>query len=218
MDEKEVQKQISEWVEYADKRVRDYESAKRKGNFEIECPYPEIIGLYEHINQILLQRGWNHHAAIYQEQIRFYKEKLEENKKLLEFEAKKAEKEKYFKELHKIQEVDTMELVLQSLDKEEELLNFEEKKQREKEEAEAIYRIIDTAEKLEREYELEKKKRRILMAECPYEKIIGIYKDAIKRFETIGWKKEIPYLIDSINHYNELIEKDKLLRDLAKRK
>ena len=98
------------------------------------------------------------------------------------------------------------------------LLNFEENKQREQEESDKIFNMIGLAGSLENEYEYEKKRRRILQAECPYEKIIEIYQEAINRFKNIGWNREIPHLIDSINHYKELIEKDKILRDLAKKK
>jgi hypothetical protein len=218
MEDKEFLDQISDRVEEANKKAREYEVAKNRGNFNLECPYPEIIGLYEYVKELFLERGWNNEVSKCTLQIESFQEKLEKDKKLREIEAQKAEKEKYFKELHKIQEVDTMELVLQSLDKEEELLNFEEKKKREKEESDEIFNIISNAQKLEKEYDLEKKRRRILQSVCPYEKIIEIYNEAIKRFKIIGWNKEIPYLVDSINHYNELIEKDKILRELAKKK
>ncbi len=218
MEEKEFLNQICQWIEYADKKAREYEAAKKQGNFKVQCPYPEIIGLYEYIKELLLKRGWKNETSHCITQIKTFQEKLEKDNELREIEAQKAEKEKFFEELHKVKEVDTMEQVLQSLDKEEELLNFEERKQKEKEESDEIFRIISVTGKLEKEYELEKKRRRILQVDCPYEKIIEIYKEAIIRFKSIGWNKEIPHLIDSINHYNELIEKDKILRDLAKKK
>lgn len=218
MEDKDFLNQISQWVEYADKKAREYKVARTKGNFKVECPYPEIIGLYEYIKKLLLERGWSNEASHCDIKIKSFQDKLKQDKNLREIEARKAEKEQYYKELHKIQEADTMQLVLQSLDKEEELLNFEEQKQREKEESDEIFNLMSGAEKLEREYESEKKRKRILQVECPYGKIIAIYNEAIERFKNIGWNREIPFLIDTIKHYNELTKKDKILRDLARKK
>ena len=51
---------------------------------------------------------------------------------------------------------------------------------------------------MEREYELEKKKGRILQVPRPYERIIEIYKDAITEFEKINWNSQTIHLINSI--------------------
>jgi len=59
---------------------------------------------------------------------------------------------------------------------------------------------------------------RILHLDCPYEKIIEIYKEVVKRFESIGWKEESSKLIDSIEYYNDKLEKDKRLREIEERK
>ena len=57
-----------------------------------------------------------------------------------------------------------------------------------------------------------------IMQTQKYGKIIAIYNEAIERFKNIGWNREIPFLIDTIKHYNELTKKDKILRDLARKK
>ena len=129
-----------------------------------------------------------------------------------------ADNEKEFEDLHKIKEADTMQAVLDSLDKEVELLDFTEKKEREEAEVDAIFELIDSAVKIEREYELEKKRGKILSVDCPYEKIIEIYEDAMRRFEKINWKEQSLHLNDSITFYNDKIEKDKILRELARKK
>ena len=78
--------------------------------------------------------------------------------------------------------------------------------------------MIDNAERMAKEYKKEIKKGRILHLDCPYEKIIEIYKEVVKRFESIGWKEESSKLFDSIEYYNNKREKDKRLREIEKRK
>jgi len=218
MEEFAFNKYISDMVNKAEKKAREYDLVKPEAKFEVECPYPGIIEGYEYIKKLLLDKKWNDQAAIYTQQIRFYQEKSEKDKKLRDIELQKAERDKKYKDLHKIQEIDSIEAVLRSLDKEEELINFEEKKEREIAKSEEIFNMINNAERMEKKYEQEKKKDRILQVDCPYEQIIEIYKEAIKKFESIGWKKESSNIINSIRYYKEKIEKDKILRELALKK
>ncbi len=69
-----------------------------------------------------------------------------------------------------------------------------------------------------KEYEKERKKGRILHLDCPYEKIIEIYKKAEKKLENIGWKEESSKLFDSIEYYNDKLKKDKRLREIEAKK
>jgi len=167
---------------------------------------------------MLIDHGWNEQAVIYNKQIKFYQEKLEKDKKLREFEAQKVQKQKEFKELHKIKEIDTIRAVIFSLNKEEETLDFEAKKKEKVEESEEIFNMISNAERIAKEYEQEIKMGSILHLDCPYEKIIEIYKEVKKRFENIGWKEESSKLIDSIKYYKEKLEKDKKLREIEEKK
>ncbi len=112
---------------------------------------------------------------IYNEQIKFYHEKLEKDKKLREIEAQKVQKQKEFEELHKINEIDTIKAVILSLNKEEEILNFEENKKEKHEESKEIFNMISNAERIAKKYEQEIKRVSILHLDCPYEKIIEIY-------------------------------------------
>ena len=57
-----------------------------------------------------------------------------------------------------------------------------------------------------------------LHLDCPYERIIEIYKEVKKRFESIGWKEESSKLIDSIRYYKEKLEKDNKLREIEEKK
>ena len=155
---------------------------------------------------------------IYNEQIKFYHEKLEKDKKLREIEAQKVQKQKEFEELLKINEIDKIKAVILSLNKEEEILNFEEKKKEKVEEPKEIFNMISNAERIAKKYEQEIKRISILHLDCPYEKIIEIYKEVKKRFENIGLKEESSKLIDSIRYYKEKLEKDKKLREIEEKK
>jgi hypothetical protein len=217
MDEK-FENQIAQMIDNAEKMARDYELAIKKSKYEKKCPYPKIIKIYEDIRQMLIDYGWNEQAIIYNEQIKFYYEKLEKDKKLREIEAQKVQKQKEFEEFHKINEIDTIKAVIFSLTKEEEILNFEEKKKEKLEESKEIFNVISNAERIAKKYEQEIKRVSILHLDCPYEKIIEIYKEVKKRFENIGWKEESSKLIDSIRYYKEKLEKDKKLREIEEKK
>jgi len=78
--------------------------------------------------------------------------------------------------------------------------------------------MISNAERMAKEYEQEIKMSSIIHLDCPYEKIIEIYKEVKKRFENIGWKEESRKLINSIRYYNDKLEKDKRLREIEERK
>ncbi|MFX1322761.1 MAG: hypothetical protein ACFFAQ_14080 [Promethearchaeota archaeon] len=218
MDEKFESKVVIEVIDNVEKIARDYELAIKKHKFKIKCPYSEIINMYENIRQILIDYGWNEQAMIFNNQIKFYQEKLEKDKKLREIKSRIAKKKKETEVLYKIKEIDTLRAVILSLNKEEMILNFEEKKKRKLKQSEEIFNMIDNVERMAKEYEKEIKKGRILDLDCPYEKIIEIYKDVEKRFENIGWKEESSKLSDSIEYYNDKLEKDKILREFEKRK
>jgi len=218
MDEKFESKVVTEVIDNVEKIARDYELAIKKNKFKIKCPYLEVIKIYENIRQILIDYGWNEQAMIFNNQIKFYQEKLEKDKKLREIKSQIVKKKKEIEELYKIKEIDTLRAVILSFNKEEMILDFEEKKKRKLKQSEEIFNMIDNVEKMAKEYEKEIKKGRILDLDCPYEKIIEIYKEVEKRFESIGWKEEASKLFDSIEYYNDKLEKDKILREFEKRK
>ncbi len=218
MGEKFKSQVVAEMINNVEKIARDYELGIKKNKFEIKCPYPKIIQTYESIIQMLINYSWNEQAMIFNEQIKFYQEKLEKDKKLREIKVQKMQKWKEIEELYKIKEINTLRTVILSLNKEERILDFEEKKKEKLKESEEIFNMIDNAERMAKEYEKEIKKGRILYLDCPYEKLIEIYKEVVKRFESIGWKEESSKLIDSIRYYNDKLEKDKRLREIEERK
>ncbi|MFX1317294.1 MAG: hypothetical protein ACFE9T_15635 [Promethearchaeota archaeon] len=218
MGEKFESHLVAEMIDNVEKIARDYEIAIKENNFEIKCPYPEIIEIYENIMQTLIDFGWNEQAMIFNEQIKFYQEKLEKDKKLREIENQKLQKQKEFEEFYKIKEIDTIKAVLLSLNKEEMILDLEDKEKEKLKESEEIFNMISNAERMANEYEKEIKKGKILQLDCPYKKIIEIYKKAEKKFESIGWREEADNLFDSIEYYNDKLKKDKRLREIEAKK
>ncbi len=218
MGEKFRSQVVAEMINTVEKIARDYELANKKNKFEIKCPYPKIIKAYESIRQTLINYGWNEQTMIFNEQVKFYQEKLEKDKKLREIKVQKVRKRKEIEELYKTKEISTLRAVILSLNKEERILDFEEKKKEKLKESEEIFNMIDNAERIAKEYEKKIKKGRILHLDCPYEKIIEIYKEVVKRFEGIGWREESSKLVDSIEYYNNKFEKDKRLREIEERK
>ena len=218
MGEKFRSQVVVEMINTVEKIARDYELAIKKNKFEIKCPYSKIIKAYESIRQTLINYGWNEQAMIFNEQVKFYQEKLEKDKKLRIIEVQKVQKRKEIEGLYKNKEINTIRAVIFSLNREEKILDFEEKKKEKIKESEEIFNMISNAERMAKEYEKERKKGRILYLDCPYEKIIEIYKEVVKRFESIGWKEESSKLIDSIEYYNNKLEKDKRLREIEARK
>jgi hypothetical protein len=216
--DKKIEHQITEIIDQMEKMARDYELAIRKGKFEIKSPYPKIIKIYEDINQILIKLGWDRQAVIIKKQIKFYSKKLETDKTLREIEAQKVEKQRKFEELYKIKEIDSIRAVIDQLNKEQEILNFEEKKKEKDKESEDTFNLISNAEKIVREYERKTKQDNILHLDCPYEKVIKIYKEAKRKFESIGWQEESNKLIESIRYYKEKLVKDKKLREIEEKK
>jgi len=218
MGEKFRSQVVAEMINNVEKIARDYELAIKKNKFEIKCPYPNIIKAYESIRQTLINYGWNEQAMIFNEQVKYYQEKLEKDKKLRIIEVQKEQKQKEIEELYKIKEINTIRTVILSLNREEKILDFEEKKKEKIKESEEIFNMISNAERMAKEYEKEIKRGRILHLDCPYEKIIEIYEEVKKRFESIGWKEESSKLIDSIEYYNNKLEKDKKLREIEAKK
>jgi len=209
-DVKGFESYIAKLVHKAEMMTREYELAIRKGKFDQECVYPEIIEFYVEIRRKLLEKGWKNQAAIYTSQIKAYQDKFERDKKLREIEAKKKEKQEAFKDFQKVGVEDT------SL-KAKQLLEKEEKERKEKELVDQAFKKIDDAEKLVKNYEL-KIKKDVLLFDSPYEDAISLYKESRKILQECGWKDEAFRLISTIKFYKEKLEKDNKLREIEKQK
>ncbi|MHA1670250.1 MAG: hypothetical protein ACTSV5_06675, partial [Promethearchaeota archaeon] len=102
LEEDEFQREINNKIDHAEKIVREYELGMKKaikqGSILTQCVYPEVITIFESIKEIVNQRGWKDQVKIYEKQINFYKNKLNQDIKLREIEAKKAEKQKFYED------------------------------------------------------------------------------------------------------------------------
>ncbi|MFX1316581.1 MAG: hypothetical protein ACFE9T_12010 [Promethearchaeota archaeon] len=206
--EMEIQKfikEIDEMVNNAEREAREYEIALRKGQFDIKCPYPEIISTYQQVRNMLLEKGLKDDAVLYTTQIQIYEEKLEKDRRLREIEAQKIIKQKEVEEMHKIEkELKPIKLEKEKLDDEQ---KFEE----------SITEIVDEAERLARDYEvtLKKAKNKIeIIEKNPYNEIIEKYKIIKEKLYAKGWKEQAEIYTNQIKIYQEKLEKDKKLREI----
>jgi hypothetical protein len=91
------------------------------------------------------------------------------------------------------------------------------KKKEKSKTAEEIFKMINEAEKIAQDYEVNIKDG-ILNFVCPYDKVIEIYRKAKSSFENLGWFEEGNKLTNSINFYKQKLEKDERIRVLQKEK
>lgn len=82
--EKDFKQQIVDREEYADKMVREYESEIKKGNFNLDPPYEKVIRIYLNIRSLLTEKGWKAQIDHVNEQIKYFIDKIEKDKKLRE--------------------------------------------------------------------------------------------------------------------------------------
>ncbi|MFX1552411.1 MAG: hypothetical protein ACFFBV_00650 [Promethearchaeota archaeon] len=198
-------------IDEAEKAVKSYELSIQKDVLVYQSPYNKAIYNYEEARELFKKIGWNDEANRLINTIKFYKDKKEKDDKLREIEQKKLEKPEI--EL----EVEQIELEKDFIERQKRLQEFEEKQKDADEAATAIFSMIQNAERLAQEYEL-KLKSGVFDFEAPYEKIIEIYRDARKQFESINWKEESAKLVDTIKFYKEKLAKDKKIRALEAEK
>ncbi|MBD3212645.1 MAG: hypothetical protein GF311_08550 [Candidatus Lokiarchaeota archaeon] len=216
-DKKEFEEEITNLVNKAERLAREYEIIRKKklkdGKFPEENPYPEIIDIYEAVYKKLLNKSWNNQAEIYKKQIEIYKEKQEKDKKLREIEAQKIQKQKQIEELHRISRKSTPQKeITEPIKKDrEEAKSFEEQ----------ILELVDKAELLAREYEIELKKnikQGKFPQENPYPEIIEIYEKVYKKLLNKGWKTQAEIYKNQIKIYQEKLKKEKKLREIEAEK
>ena len=215
-EEEEFSKKIVDLVDEAEKIVREYELAKRKalrrGEIIMNSPYIEVIEKYKQIRDHVLHRGWNDQANIYNNQVKIYQDKLEKHEKLSEIEVEKAERNKDIEDMHKFSkktEIDS------------ERFKSVDKKREEEEFSEHIANLVDKAEKLNRNYGLQRKKaikKGELLEETPYPEIIEIYKEIRQEVSTRGWGAQVNIYSNQIKIYQDKLERDKKLFEVEAEK
>ncbi len=214
-----IRNNIEEMTKRAERVGREYEVALRKGKFEIKCPYPEIINIYEKVKEMAQERGWDTDVAIFLSQINKFKEKLEKDKRLRQIEAEKAKKQEEVEEMHKVKK----EELGVGLDAEKlKLLEEQRRLEEEKEDFDEILNtMINRAEKMAREYDAAMKKaiRKGELAENPpFLKIISIYERIRRMLLDKRRNEEAAAYGNQITFYNQKLEKDNKLREVEARK
>ncbi|MBY8985975.1 MAG: hypothetical protein KGD65_12950, partial [Candidatus Lokiarchaeota archaeon] len=210
----EFERYVTDNINNAEKLVRSHETAMRKamrkGEIVEDTPYSEVINIYKEIREKVYARGWKEQAEVYANQIKIYQEKLDKHVKLLEIEAKKAERQRQIDDMHKIKEdskpvkPDERREIKKGVKEDDILLDN-------------AMNLIDEAEKLVKNYELSIKTD-VLLYESPYDKAISNYQEAKKMFQKIGWNDEASRLMNTLRFYQEKKEKDEKLRLLEKKK
>ncbi|MFX1498167.1 MAG: hypothetical protein ACFFBH_11615, partial [Promethearchaeota archaeon] len=221
-EEETFRRKIDQMIDSAEKLAREYDremkKAIKRGDLLEKCIYPEVIAIYEEVRRLVAEKGWQDQVIIYSNQIARYLDLLEKDGKLRLIEAQKREKQKDYEELQKAQTRDISE-------SERERLQALEQ-QRLMEQEEEIFRVkidnmIDSAEKLAREYDREMKKaikKGDLLENCVYPEVITIYEEAKKLALKEGLEKEASVYSNQIKKYSELLEKDNKLREMEANK
>ncbi|MCK4379668.1 MAG: hypothetical protein KAW51_00910 [Candidatus Lokiarchaeota archaeon] len=211
--------QIDNMVTEATRMAREYELAMQKaikdGKLVEECLYPKVIEIYKKIEELLLDKGWNSEAEIYDSTINVYIQKFEQDQKIRQIEADKTKKQKEAEELIKIKKED-VEIGLS----EEQLIAIEKQRQREKEIQNIrndIEEMTKRADRLGREYEVALRKGKFML-KCPYPEIINIYERAKLMAQEREWNTEVAIFLSQINKFGQKLEKDKRLRQIEAEK
>jgi hypothetical protein len=201
LENQKIRTELEEMANNTDRMARDYEVALRKGKFESNCPYPEIINIFKTARQQSLEKGWETEAAIYLSQIQAYTEKLEKDKKLREIEAQKAQKQKNIEEMKKAGGK-------VGIDKEK-LVAIEKKKEKEDFES-FITDMVNKAEKLVRDHEIAMRKamrKGEILESTPYEEVIEIYHQIREKVYARGWKEQAQVYANQIKIYQDKLER-----------
>ena len=218
-EEEDFRGMVDQMVSNAEKLAREYnimfKKGVKKGNLNFESKYPEIIEKYTQARNLALEKGLDREGAIYSNQIRKYSDLFEKEEKVRELEAEKAKKQLEFEEMKRIKkEGETFGVDIQKIKQ------IEAKKKLEQVEEifeTEIDQMIDVAEKEAREYEVAIKRGKF-EKECPYPKIIEIYKNIRERVYAKGWTEEAKLYTNQIILYQEKLKKDKNLRELEAEK
>jgi tetratricopeptide (TPR) repeat protein len=216
-EEEEFERYITDNINKAEKLVRNHESAMRKamkkGKILEDTPYSHVIEIYREIREKVYARGWKEQADVYGNQIKIYQEKLDKHEKLIEVEAKKAERQKEVEDMHKVGK--------ESLREEEKLLSLERKKEEEGEFERYITDSINRAEKLVRDHESSMRKamkKGIVLEDTPYSEVIDIYKDIREKVYARGWKEQADVYGNQIKIYQEKLDKHGTLIEVEAKK
>jgi len=222
-EEEQFKAEIADLVNRAERMAREYDirmkKAIKKGTIVEESSFPEIIKIYEDVRKKVIERGWNDQALIYTQQIKYYYDLLEKDKKLRLFEIQKHRKEKEFEDLHKIKKEEKSVGI--DIEKIKDIEELRKKEQVEIEYKKQMEDLVNRAEKLAREYDFAFKKAvkvGKLNLDSKYPKIIELYTLARNVAAKKGWNDDVAIYSTQIRKYTELLEKENRIRDLELKK
>jgi len=217
-EEDDFRLEISNNVDHAEKLVREYElemkKAIKEGSVLPQSIYSEVISIYESIKDMVSQRGWNDQVIIYDRQIKFYTNKLLQDGKLREVEAKKAKKQKSYEESLKFTKKEER-IILPIVE------DVRSKELEEQESRKLIENLIKSAERMAREYDIAFKKaikRGNLDIQSKYPEILEIYTQARTLASQKGWTEEASVYSTHIKKYKDLYNKELNIRDIEAKK
>ncbi len=223
-EEENFKKEITLMVDNAENKAREYELEKKNAIknetlLDLEPPYHKIVEIYKNIRDMLLKRGWEKQAELYQDSIRISSEKLEQDRKLRAIEAKKIEKQQEYE--------DTIRSKIGVGETESNIGKLKAAQDRYEKQLEdeffqtQITEVVKNAEKLAHEYELKRSralKEGNLDFECVYPELIQIYTEVNNKLLKKGWNEQAEPFIDSIRIYQEKLKQDMKLREIEAQK
>jgi len=215
MEQEFFKAQIDNMVSDAARMAHEYEiemqRAIKDGKIVEECIYPKVIEIYKNIKDLLIDKGWNKEAAIYDDTIDIYIQKFEKDKKIRQIEADKIKKQKETEELLKVQEQgievhiseEQQRAIKEQSQKAIEIQNIRNQ----------IEEMIKRAERLAREYEVALRKGKFEL-KCPYSEIINLFEKARQMALERGWDTDVTIFSSQIYSYKQKLEKDNRLRQI----
>ena len=211
-EDEKFQEEIAKRVTEAENTIRNYELEMKKGNFDLEPPYEEVLNIYKTIRKDLLERNWIDQANVYLNQMKLLEEKIQKDTKLRQIEAQKKEKEKEYLDSFKVKKEEVVDL--QKL----KAVEVKHKKEFEDEQFQKqIDERINDAEKMIRAYELEIKKGNFEI-EPPYQVIIDIYRTIREEILERNWIDQANVYLNQIKLLEEKIQHDAKLREIEAKK
>ncbi|MBY9005163.1 MAG: hypothetical protein KGD63_00210 [Candidatus Lokiarchaeota archaeon] len=206
LEDKEFEENIDKQVDKAERMARDYGTQLKKGNFNIGCPYQEIINIYRNIRDKLHEYGWNEESLIYADQIKLYKNKLEKDFKLRDIENRKRKQKEKLEKSHRFND----NLIQESQPK---ISKNIKQKEIDEQFQNEIIKMVNQAENLAREYD-NKLKKGDFKAKPIYPEVIKIYRKIRKNLLDKGWLDQATIYLNQINIYKQKIEKVQKLREI----
>lgn len=214
--EQEVSAKIFDMIKEAEGLTKIYEDALKLGKLP-ECPYKKVRDIYRQAKDMFEEIQWISQANTLIKTISYYTEKIEADKKYREFLIEKEKKRE--EELKKQEEILLIEAAKER-NRQSELAEKAKMKelrtQKEQEVSKKAFSWISEAEDLASKYENALNSGEL--PDCPFERVLQLYKQAKNSFEKIQWKGQISILKDTIDYYVEKIAADKKFREFRAEK